>query len=467
MKNVLFLLVIGCSGKMSFAQNWQTISEQTIDGGVYVLYDDTATDALIVGGDFSNIDGHYGMRSIAMWQGGQWHELAAGLSSFQWPASVRAIIRYQGDLYAGGYLGGGDVPYSGIARWDGSEWLPVGNGLFGANGAGHPGIVNNFRVIGDELFVCGNFRYAGNHIVNGLAKWNGSEWSDVHGFPFFHQDSSGNFINDCIVYNGELHVGGAFYTVGGGGRQGVIKWNGSEWVALGNGIGATLCLAEYEGKLFAGGAFVASNPNFPENHISSWDGDQWNTVGGGVTGALVVNGDVHDMLVFQGKLFAVGAFEYAGGILAKRIATWDGHEWCDLGGGECTGRVFSITTHGDTVYVGGGFTELGGTQIRAIAKSGGGDYEENCGATTGISEIGEGSQRVSIHPNPTSGLFTITSIKPLLSVSVVDMLGRVLLSERGEFSNSKAIDLSHLPTGIYVVHVETEVGRHAQRVVRE
>ncbi|MCF8258415.1 MAG: T9SS type A sorting domain-containing protein [Flavobacteriales bacterium] len=94
--------------------------------------------------------------------------------------------------------------------------------------------------------------------------------------------------------------------------------------------------------------------------------------------------------------------------------------------------------------------------------------EEDCEYTyVGIDETDTNAAMADIWPNPTSGPLTITSTKPLLTVAVVDMLGRVLLSEGGESSNTKAIDLSHLPAGIYVVHVETEAGRHVQRVVRD
>jgi len=97
--------------------------------------------------------------------------------------------------------------------------------------------------------------------------------------------------------------------------------------------------------------------------------------------------------------------------------------------------------------------------------------EDNRTCVTAVFPVGLNdlsiSEGVRAWPNPTTGSLAITSTKPLLSVAVVDMLGRVLLSERGESSNSKTIDLSHLPAGIYVVHVETEEGRWAQRVVRE
>jgi len=88
------------------------------------------------------------------------------------------------------------------------------------------------------------------------------------------------------------------------------------------------------------------------------------------------------------------------------------------------------------------------------------------GTSVSVGEIVE-DIIVSAYPTTTNCPLTITSTQQLLTVAVVDMLGRVLLSERGESSNSKAIDLSHLPAGIYVVHVETEEGRWAQRVVRE
>jgi hypothetical protein len=79
----------------------------------------------------------------------------------------------------------------------------------------------------------------------------------------------------------------------------------------------------------------------------------------------------------------------------------------------------------------------------------------------------DGLSSAHIWPNPTLGQLTITSTKPLLTVAVMDMLGRVLLSEHDYGSNTMAIDLSHLPAGIYVVHAQTEAGRWAQRVVRE
>ncbi|MCF8257705.1 MAG: T9SS type A sorting domain-containing protein [Flavobacteriales bacterium] len=94
--------------------------------------------------------------------------------------------------------------------------------------------------------------------------------------------------------------------------------------------------------------------------------------------------------------------------------------------------------------------------------------EEDCEYTyVGIDETGTKESMADIWPNPATTHITITSTKPLLTVAVVDMLGRVLLSEGGESSNTKAIDLSHLPAGIYVVQVETEAGRWAQRVVKQ
>lgn len=94
------------------------------------------------------------------------------------------------------------------------------------------------------------------------------------------------------------------------------------------------------------------------------------------------------------------------------------------------------------------------------------EFPDPFGCVTDVHEA-NGPLMYQVYPNPTTGPLIITSTKPLLSVAVVDMLGRVLLSERGESSNSKTMDLAHLPAGIYVVHVETEAGRHAHRVVRE
>jgi hypothetical protein len=75
-----------------------------------------------------------------------------------------------------------------IARWDGREWHPLGEGL-GPQGLTHmDGLRHSVYfshcyprlLAGGEggLFVRGNFIQAGSVAVQGLARWDGSAWTN-------------------------------------------------------------------------------------------------------------------------------------------------------------------------------------------------------------------------------------------------------------------------------------------------
>jgi hypothetical protein len=70
-------------------------------------------------------------------------------------------------------------------------------------------------------------------------------------------------------------------------------------------------------------------------------------------------------------LFVAGDFTAVGGILATRVAKWDGASWSALGSG-LDDRVNALAVYDDGVapalYAGGAFTTAGGTSAARIAK---------------------------------------------------------------------------------------------------
>lgn len=71
---------------------------------------------------------------------------------------------YCGDLYATGYFTSIEgVPASRIAKWDGSQWSSLGDGL---NNRGL-----DFCKKGEGLYVCGQFTEAGGQSVPHIARW--------------------------------------------------------------------------------------------------------------------------------------------------------------------------------------------------------------------------------------------------------------------------------------------------------
>jgi len=455
------------SAQLCLAQNWQAVSVD-LEGfrEVYTLYADTSQGGLYVGGRFEDIGNNTDLRSIALWKDGQWHALANGLNSYQFPASIRDIVRYNGEIYVCGVLtDASGLTCNGIAKWNGSQWSSVGGGLLDYDD--NPAFTFNLRVIEGELYACGRIFMAGNITANGIAKWDGTSWSDVHDFPFF--DEEGDVINDCIMYNGDLYVCGSFYAGSGTSMLGIAKWNGSDWVGVGPmGVGQSACMEVYEGKLYVGGYFSSMmNPALPGNHIASWDGSSWDNVGGGIDN---INGNVYEMMVHDGKLYVAGGFTSVGGISAPFIATWDGHEWCDLGSTSDNG-IDAIEEFQDTLYIGGAFIELNGQPIFSIAKSGGPPQDENCGTLARVENVETNSSEFSLYPNPTTTTTTITwqsQTTANYQLQLYDAQGRrvsppVTYPQNGEWQ----VDMRGLAPGIYFGQLVVEGEIRSFRVVRE
>ena len=83
--------------------------------------------------------------------------------------------------------------------------------------------------VGHELYAGGQFETAGGTPANGIAKWNGSSWSALG-------SGMNGWVYALAVSGSDLYVGGDFTTAGGSAANYIAKWNGSSWSALGSGM---------------------------------------------------------------------------------------------------------------------------------------------------------------------------------------------------------------------------------------
>ena len=70
-----------------------------------------------------------------------------------------------------------------------------------------------------------------------------------------------------------------------------------------------------------------------------------------------------------------------------------------------------------------------------------------------ITSVENIEERFSLYPNPTDGVVNISSDENIQSVLVYDVQGRLVANFRGK----STIDISHLSTGIYALHVDGQV----------
>jgi hypothetical protein len=168
----------------------------------------------------------------------------------------------------------------------------------------------------------------------------------------------------CLAwYDGMLFAGGAFTEIYGINgyitANGLAAWDGSTWRAVGwpfspPSLYPVHALVVHDGNLFAAA----------EKHVGRWTGEGWEMVGsafGGAPYSLVLA-----MTTYNGQLVAAGDFTTCGETTVNRIARWDGAAWLPLGEG-AGGRVEVLTVYNGELIAGGQFNSIGGQDIQAIA----------------------------------------------------------------------------------------------------
>jgi len=292
-------------------------------------------DDLYAGGQFDSVDGQT-MNHIARWDGSMWQPLVSGGEIGVDSERVEALTIYNDELIVGGFFtsAGGQMAI-GIARWDGSEW-----DSFDAKTV--PSITTNALAVYDgDLIAGGSFTsaYGGGQTFNGIARWDGTQWHPlVSGgeIGVNHPQTDGRVDAGMEVYNGDLYVGGNFVTAGGQTVNGIARWDGTQWHPLVSGgeTGTTgsSALAVYDDELIVSGPTTVGGQTV--NEIARWDGTQWRAFPscGGPIGVSGGGSSVFAMTDYNGQLIAGGLFTEAGGYEANRIAAWNG---CPLRGACC------------------------------------------------------------------------------------------------------------------------------------
>jgi hypothetical protein len=350
----------------------------TLNGRVnaLVVFDDGTGPALYAGGNFTATgDNAVPLSHVARWDGTNWSALGAGVGN----GDVHAFGVYDDGngpaLYVGGTFttAGGQVANR-IAKWDGSTWSALGDGIQTPGG-----VVRAIGAFADDsgnaLFVGGSFDSAGGVLVSDAAKWNGTSWSTLRG----HGTNDAVEVLSVVQVGTEtsLYAGGEFTAASSQSANHVAKWENGAWVPLsdggGNGVNATVfALTGFDdgsgAALIAGGDFTLAG-GAAAGRIAQWDGTSWSSLGTGTSDT------VRALATFDdgggAMLFAGGDFLDAGGVVANHVAQWDGLNWSAVGGGvNDVVNVLRVFDFGGTtaLYAGGYFTMAGGNAVNHIAK---------------------------------------------------------------------------------------------------
>lgn len=236
-----------------------------VNGDVFALAFGTGVGTpIFVGGFFTGACGNINcdnspliVNYIAKYSSGVWSALGNGLDY-----SVFALAFRNGTLYAGGAFDkicqtndcNTASSANRIAKWNGSAWSPLGNGV--------DNVVRAIAFLGSDIYIGGNFtKLCGdntctlnNAIAFYLARWDGSTWHTV-----------GNGVNDAVYAlatgGSKLFVGGVFSAVcnnpvcdSPSTMNRIAKWDSNGWTPVENGVNNTVSvLAFKDTDLLAGG----------------------------------------------------------------------------------------------------------------------------------------------------------------------------------------------------------------------
>ncbi|WP_373048583.1 hypothetical protein [Vulgatibacter sp.] len=228
---------------------WSSPPGGAADGPVYELL--VEGESLYVGGGFENIGGTAASQ-IASFDGSSWtaHDFDLG------PGTVYALsIGTGGEIFAGGMLfRDPEEGRGGIARWDGTQWELLGDGV--ASGF-IPGVINDMVRFDGDLYVTGCFTHVGGAAssetaIQGrhIARWTEAGWEAVDDdsagvlSAWFAPAACGDEgffavwemgVQKLLATEDRLYVAGSFPGIGGVASQSVIAYDGERFLPVGEG----------------------------------------------------------------------------------------------------------------------------------------------------------------------------------------------------------------------------------------
>lgn len=273
---------------------------------------------MVVGGCFSDIGGQPIMSLAASGDGGAtWHSLGGNVTSEEDSAgTVYAILVRPEGLYLGGaFTAIGGQPFAGIARWDGTQWHALAQGL---QWTGYTGIAQSLFEHNGQPTVAGWIFSIGQTPAYHITRWNGDAWD------FFSPHPPSSHGMQCAApWNGGIV---ASISLPISSNSNMTFWDGAQWSELPATQSAVEVLTDFQGDLYSGQ--YGSNG---VRCVTRLSGSAW--VETAPLPSPTAGQTVYALHSFGGELYAGGSFRTTAGTGPKYVARWDGTTWLPVGTG--------------------------------------------------------------------------------------------------------------------------------------
>jgi hypothetical protein len=363
------------------------LRNNTLNGslGGFAVFDDGSGPALVCVGP--TIAGGFPVNKVSRWNGARWTGLGSALENLNAEKSLTVVDLGAGPrLYAYGTTNSGGQVYSEVRCFDGTSWTTVVDTDLGtritATGAYDDGS-------GPALYVSGPFHSIAGIPAQGIARFDGTSWSALGaGITGLAPYYGAYVLEQHDLGAGPVLVAAGFFsTAGGAPAENIAVWDGTSWSPLGGGVPAWV----HDVEVFDDGSGPALYSGTEIGSLSAlqrWNGSSWIPAAGGGWNS------VRALAVFDDgsgpALYVAGEVGMAGNVFSSGIIRWDGSSWSPVGGGLRLGSSWAagdlLAVYAGDLYVGGNFDSTGGVRSRYIGKWSG------CSAPIGSFCHGDGGE---------------------------------------------------------------------------
>jgi hypothetical protein len=359
---------------------WQSVgSAVTVSGRLYWAIGFTGAlrdmafgpgGELYVVGTFRRLSGSTTVGGIIKFDGNAWGP-GAGTGA----EGVVNVVEYnEGKLYVAGQFETLDGRQFGAVGYttDGVNWVRA----VSATTLGLGDRSSAVAKMGNDIYVGGNFETAGDKIVNGIARWDGTRWHALGSgigklaTGSIYPEATEPSINKIIPVGTKLYVAGRFETAGGIHTGPVAVWDTETetWSSVipSDAFGAAdISAFNVSGsKLYFGiGAYSSGGSTITTGGFLTYDMDTSTFTAGPTLGGFGVN----SIYVDGTDVYVGGEFSTQSGAPVDRIAKLGNGSWIALGSG-ANGSVGEIFKFGSDLFIAGTFTSVGGTSMTGLAK---------------------------------------------------------------------------------------------------
>ncbi len=215
-----------------------------------------------------------------------------------------------------------------------------------------------YNPVDGNIYIVGDFTTINGVTIQGVAKWNGTAWSAVGSGTAY---SATGMQGVAVAPNGNVWIVGSFTTGGGSATSYIGVWDGASWTQPSTAPNAVVDDVVFDA---VGNAYVTGNFTNIATRIAKYDGAAWSALSTGLSG----EGSTLSVIPGTQQLYVSGLFATAGGVTVNNVARWDGTTFVALGSGTNANIDRHALDNDGNLYIGGDFTTAGGVTVNYMAK---------------------------------------------------------------------------------------------------